>query len=79
MVLTDWVALAVPERGDELLRTLLGYYWQFTLNDRVISSDTCHEVKDWLLGGAKSMRSIPEKRMVNAILWFRDLYGELDG
>ena len=68
---------AVPERGDDLFRTMMQYIWQFKLNDRVVSHDTACKLQDWITGG--DVRKMSERSMINAVLWFRKLYGELDG
>jgi len=75
----EFIAYAVPETGDDLFSEMMRYYWQFTLSDRVISEDFAARFKDGLMNGARSLRHIPEGGMRAAVLWFRLLYGELDG
>lgn len=75
----EFIAYAVPENGDELYAVLMQYYWQFTLNDRVVGGDFCAWFTDHMLNGAKAIRFIPEGSMRAWVLWFRVLYGDIDG
>lgn len=73
-----WLDYAVPERGDDLFREMMRYVWQFSLNDRVVQGDTLCKVIDNLTCGIP-YRKMTERSMINIVLWFRKLYGELDG
>lgn len=73
----NFLEYAVPERGDELFRVMMQYIWQFELNDGVVSSSALHRLRDWFTGG--DVRKMSERAMINTVLWFRELYGDLDG